>query len=474
MTSKKLLACVFCALFALSACSDEKDETPQNPSNTPNDPQNGQNDPQNGNVIAGDNDARIHITKLPANDAGSNAWPDGIVAFDIGSKHYFGIAGEASDSLIIVDENGTAVSNTRITDRIVPSDYPCLNDEDFPGVAYSPDSVTAFTLGAKTYLAATLRYSGAAIIFDVSNPTAPVFELITRVGTDDIVGTGQCTGYDNMTKVYPEGITSGVVGNAAYIWVANEYGNSVTSLKIEDQSAAAQGTATGISIKITENITQQYSGNIESVRFVAGRANPSLIAVSSKTRTIHYLEVADSMLSNYYQDYVGTYAQSEYEFTNSAVFDADHTLITLTKPTKTSSGETTACAGELLIIEHNKTDSSGDSKVTSIPVGPMPDAVAISPNKKYAITADEQDSTAAWGKCPLNDGKPGVSIIQIADDSGTLLANPVLLKQIQFTKNELGPREPEYVTIASDNDLVAVTLQDSHEVVTFKLSEVLK
>ena len=438
------------------------------------DPETGECPNASDNLINGDNHSSIQITQLPPNDNGSDPWPDGVIAFEIGSNHYFGIAGEASDSVIIVDDKGNVISNTRITENMVPSDYPCLKDDDFAGVSYSPDSMTAFQLKDKTYLAATLRYSGAVIIFDVTNPASPVFELIVHSGVGDITGTGTCTDYSNMTKVYPEGIASGVIGEDAYIFVANEGDSTATSLKVEDISTSIKGIVAGLNIKITKSITKDLGGNIESVRFVEGRSNPSFIAVSSKTRTIHYLEVSDSELKNYYEDYIGSYSQSEYEFTNSAVLDEKHTLITLTKPTK-SGDKFTACAGELLIVENDKTTSGGNQKVTAVTVGPMPDAVAISPNKKYAITADEQDSTEAWGKCPVNDGKPGISIIQLADDTGNLLETPILLKQIQFTKNDKSqPREPEYVSIASDNDTVAVTLQDSHEVAVFKLSDVLK
>ena len=425
-------------------------------------------------TINGDTSSWVKIAKLPANAEGSDPWPDGIIAFDIGGTHYFGIAGEASDSIIIVDDKGNEVSNTRITESMVPSDYPCLKDDDFAGVAYSPDSITAFVMNQKTYLAVTLRYAGAVIIFDVTNPASPAFELIVHAGVGDITGTGTCTDYSNMTKVYPEGISSGMVGKDVYIFVANEGDSTVTSLKVEDISTSIKGLVAGQNIKITQSITKDYGGNIESVRFVEDRSEPSFIAVSSKSRTIHYLEVAEASLNNYYDDYIGSYTQSEYEFTNSAVLDEKHTLITLTKPTK-SGDKFTACAGELLIIENDKTASGGNQKVTSVTVGPMPDSVAISPNKKYAITADEQDSTDAWGKCPVNDGKPGVSIIQLADDSGNLLETPRLLKQIQFGKNDKSqPREPEYVSIASDNDTVAVTLQDSHEVAIFKISDALK
>ena len=451
----------------MGACSDDSGDNTNS-----NEPQQG-NQQEQKNVISGDSHAAVHIAKLPANADGSDAWPDGVTAFDIAGKHYFGIAGEASDSIIIVDENGVAVSNTRITEAMVPSDYPCLNDDDFAGVAYSPDSVTAFVLNQKTYLAATLRYAGAVIVFNVTNPASPEFELIMHAGAGDIVGTGTCTDYSNMTHVYPEGISSGVIGNTGYIFVANEGDDSVSAFKVEDGSDATSGLVSGRNIKITGSIIKEYGGNIESVRFVAGRNKPSFIAVASKSKTIRYLEVSDTAMDSYYYDYIGNYSQADYEFTNSAVLDEKHTLITLTKPTVTD-GKFTACAGELLIVENDMNADGGSQKVISVQVGPMPDSVAVTSDGKYAITADEQDSTDAWGKCPVNDGKPGVSVIQLKDDSGNLLETPVVLKQIQFTKNEKSqPREPEYIAIASDNNLVAVTLQDSHEIALFKISDVI-
>ena len=103
----------------------------------------------------------------------------------------------------------------------------------------------------------------------------------------------------------------------------------------------------------------------------------------------------------------------------------------------------------------------------------MPDAVAITPNKKYALTADEHDSKESWGKCPIGSIKPSVSIIQLTDETGALMVVPRVVKKIEFGMGYLGPREPEYIAVASDSDTVAVTLQDSHEVAIFKISEVL-
>ncbi|MBO4349424.1 MAG: hypothetical protein J6A01_00560 [Proteobacteria bacterium] len=172
----------------------------------------------------------VKFIDIPANAAGIQSWPDGIIAFDIGSKHYFAMAGEGSDSIIIIDDTGAVVSNTQITEKEVPTNYPCLEADWFPGTKYSPDSVTSFSLNNKTYVAATLRYAGAVIVYDVTNPSKPNFELITRAGVGDVVGNGVCS--EDTSKVYPEGISSGIFGNAAYIWVANEGDHSVTSIKV--------------------------------------------------------------------------------------------------------------------------------------------------------------------------------------------------------------------------------------------------
>lgn len=231
--------------------------------------------------------------------------------------------------------------------------------------------------------------------------------------------------------------------------------------------------AAGTHLKVTSFINQQYSGNIESVRPVEGRDLPSAVAVSSKSKTLHYLENNGTKLENYYLDYTGNADAADDEYTNSAVFDADHTLITHTILVRDGSDKLSDCRGELLIVNHNKTNNGGDSSATKIEVGSMPDSVAITPDKKYAITADEHDSEEAWGKCTIGTIDPTISIIQLTDDSNQLLAEPQLVKRIKFSRGKLGPREPEYIAVASDSDTVAVTLQDSHEVAVFSLKSVL-
>lgn len=241
----------------------------------------------------------------------------------------------------------------------------------------------------------------------------------------------------------------------------------------DDNSNSGNAVEMGMSLSITSRITQQYSGNIESVRAVSGRENPSAVAVASKSHVIRYLEFSNGKLHNYKNDFVATTnLQDEDEFTNSAVFDENAVLVTQTRIIKDNSGKVTDCRGYLRSIEYRSEGHAISQNELLKSVGPMPDAVAITPDKQYAITADELDSTATWGKCPVTASSPSVSILKLDNSKGKLNLSNV--KKIQFSKNAEGQmREPEFVAVASDNDTVAVTLQDSHEVAIFSLSQIL-
>ncbi len=154
------------------------------------------------------------------------------------------------------------------------------------------------------------------------------------------------------------------------------------------------------------------------------------------------------------------------ELTSGNLIDDKTMLVTHTMLVKTGD-KITACRGEVVALSLE--DATFGNVVGRVDVGPMPDAVAISPNKHWAISADEHDSAEAWGKCPIEDVSPSVTLIDLSDGA----ANMKPVARITFTRNALGPREPEYVAIASDNDTVQVTLQDSHEVAVFKISDVL-
>ena len=415
----------------------------------------------------------VRITRLAKNAACDPAWPDGIVAFDIGGKHYFAMAGEANDTITIVDAQGLPVSNPQITEKEVPSSYPCLKADDFATIKYSPDSITSFAIGGHTYVAVTLRYAGAVIFYDVSDPAKPVFDMIAKTGENDNVGTGTCTGYDGASKVYPEGISSEKIGDDVYVWVANEGDDTVTMLKVSALgSAQASALYSGKTLAVASAVTKQESekANIESIRPLPGRTKPSAVAVGSKSKTLFFLEADAGSLSQY-SSVVDENLSEDDEFTNSAVYDEKTVLVTHTILERGSDKAITDCKGELLLVRHDAAQNI--TTTTYAQVGAMPDAVAITPNKKYALTADEHDSKESWGKCPIGSIKPSVSILQLTDDAGALLDVPKVVKKLEFGRGKLGPREPEYIAVASDSDTVAVTLQDSHEVAIFKISEVL-
>ena len=142
-TKKLAILLSMMSAFYLAGCSDDNSGSSDNNSGSHENKCADQNCPAGCNsetgeciedgtseiTINGDTSSWVKIAKLPANAEGSDPWPDGIIAFDIGGTHYFGIAGEASDSIIIVDDKGNEVSNTRITESMVPSDYPCLKDD---------------------------------------------------------------------------------------------------------------------------------------------------------------------------------------------------------------------------------------------------------------------------------------------------------------------------------------------------------
>ena len=209
--------------------------------------------------------------------------------------------------------------------------------------------------------------------------------------------------------------------------------------------------------------TQTFQGNIESVRAIDNTNIPTALVVASKAKKACIVEFNGKSFDE--KDCLTIEeTNDDREFTNSAVLNASQFAVTHTLLSKDSSGKTTSCDGEVIFYDTNT------KQKTQVAVGSMPDAIAISPNKKYAITADEHDSNAeAWGKCTIEDIKPSVSIIDLSEG----IEKAHVVKTIQFSKNSLGPREPEYVAIASDNDTVAVTLQDSHEVAIFSLKDVL-
>ena len=127
------------------------------------------------------------------------------------------------------------------------------------------------------------------------------------------------------------------------------------------------------------------------------------------------------------------------------------------------------CQGSLVFIEISDTQAFG-SVLREISVGPMPDAVDISDDGRWVVTADEVDFND--GKCPLAAVTPSITILELPD--GTPASARVRARISMVHEADSAHREPEQVIIASDNDRVAVTLQDTHELLIFRISTLLE
>ena len=126
----------------------------------------------------------------------------------------------------------------------------------------------------------------------------------------------------------------------------------------------------------------------------------------------------------------------------------------------------TDCGGELVFVDVRDAETFGIVLV-QVPVGPMPDSVAVSDDGRWVAVANERDGPDAWGKCAVPGEQPSVSIIEIP---GGDPAGAVERHHLVMVDGDTGPREPESVVFSQDNDLVVVTLQDSHELLMFRVS----
>jgi DNA-binding beta-propeller fold protein YncE len=160
------------------------------------------------------------LVTLPQNQIAQDAWPDGVVGFlDGGGREVFATAGEANDTLCLLDAAGTVLHTIEVTEAEVPADFP--RDGSW-GPLFRPDSVTAFQRGGKSYLAASLKASGAVGVWDVTDPGAPVKITVEKVGKDDPATR------DQESTLGTEGISASDDGR--FIITANEGESSVSLL----------------------------------------------------------------------------------------------------------------------------------------------------------------------------------------------------------------------------------------------------
>jgi DNA-binding beta-propeller fold protein YncE len=200
--------------------------------------------------------------------------------------------------------------------------------------------------------------------------------------------------------------------------------------------------------------------NPESVRLVPGTT--SALVVSSKSRKLSLVHRDGDTLVLGRTATLFAEDASEAELTNTDVEPGGRwAAITRTLIDQDDEGRISRCAGELVFVTLDDSSEFG-AILKRLEVGPMPDSVKITDDGRWAIVANEQD--VVWGKCEgLEDiAPPSVSVIDLAGGPGAA-------KEVH--RLELGPgQEPESVSVSSDSDLVVVTLQDSHQLLMFRIS----
>ena len=190
------------------------------------------------------------------------------------------------------------------------------------------------------------------------------------------------------------------------------------------------------------------------------------ILVSSKARKVVLVSVTGGEVSTVRERTLFENDPTESELTHIDIAD-DGTWAVLTRTIieTDGSGAQTKCGGELVFIDAKDADSFGDV-LGQVEVGPMPDSVDISDDGAWVVSANERDGPDAWGKCEVPGAKASISVIGVT--SGP--SSAVEMHRIEMVDGTTGPREPESIVFSADNDLVACTLQDSHEVVLFRVS----
>jgi hypothetical protein len=194
------------------------------------------------------------------------------------------------------------------------------------------------------------------------------------------------------------------------------------------------------------------------------------ILVSSKARKISLLEVEQGQVKILHERALFSEDTSESELTHVDINSTGSwAVLSRTIVQVGEDGAQIACGGELIFVDATASESFGDILAT-VPVGPMPDSVDISDDDLLVVSANERDGPDAWGKCEVPDAMPSISILDLKNGP----AEAVEIARIEMLDGGTGPREPEDVCFSKDDDLVAVTLQDSHEVALFRVSDILE
>ncbi len=206
------------------------------------------------------------------------------------------------------------------------------------------------------------------------------------------------------------------------------------------------------------------SDNAEVVKILPGTKRA--IVVASKARKVTLIEVQDEELKIIASAALFAEDTSESELTHIDFgLDGDWAVLTRTQITKNNTGATTDCGGSLVFVDVRAGPSFG-AILKEVPVGPMPDAVDVSPDGQWVVSANERD--VVWGKCEGLDRLPGPSLSLIDVSGGPTMA----VETQRLMLGEDMAREPEQVVFGKDSDLIVATLQDSHEVLFIDRSKI--
>jgi hypothetical protein len=230
-------------------------------------------------------------------------------------------------------------------------------------------------------------------------------------------------------------------------------------------SCADDGTSTAAAAIYRGEHRQSLSlgsgDNVEVIKWFADGKRALLVA--SKARRITLLAVTDGLVSEVRSSALASSDPTESELTHLAIAPGGRwAALTRTTISKDSDGKTTHCGGELLLVSVEL--ATFGELLATVGVGPMPDAVAIAPDGKTAVVANERD--VVWGKCEGVQGlaPPSLSIIDLS--AGPEQATE--RQRVVFRGED--KREPEHIAFSTGGDLFAVTLQDSNELALFRLS----
>jgi DNA-binding beta-propeller fold protein YncE len=217
--------------------------------------------------------------------------------------------------------------------------------------------------------------------------------------------------------------------------------------------------------QLADTMLMGTGDNAEIVKVIPG-TNQALL-VSSKARKVTLLDFAGGQLTLVREAALFPADASESELTHIAVSpDGSWAVATRTFIETDGDGAQVDCSGELIFLDVADSADFG-TLLLKVPVGPMPDAVAISDDGNWVASANERDGPDAWGKCEVAGEEASISILDVSGGP----ASAIEVHRITLVDSDTGPREPESIVFGADNDLVAATLQDSHELLLVNRSD---